>query len=73
MSTKIPVCPECDSSRFRPRSGRHNGLRGWYCDQCDKIHGDAAYREPYTASGINRDTLARKLLEMDPSEVSAHD
>lgn len=69
MSTDIAVCPECDSSDFRPRSGRHNGQPGWMCHNCDKLYKRAAYRQRHRNSGYSKDDLVARLLEMDPGPI----
>jgi transposase-like protein len=69
MTGKIPVCPDCDSSRFFPRSGRHNGEPGWKCVNCDELKDSVTYRDRKTPHNAASGTLARKLLDMDPEEV----
>jgi len=69
MSDTIPVCPECDSSQFRPRSGRHNGKPGWRCHDCDKHYKRPAYRERYRRGGYSKDDLVARLLEIDPGPI----
>ena len=69
MTAKIPVCPDCDSAKIFPRSGRHNGEPGWKCDECGEMKDMVAYRDrkmPHTAS---KNTLARKLMDMDPEDI----
>ena len=73
MTDEIPVCPECDSSRIFPRSGRHNGRKGWKCDDCREMYDHFVYREPYMTSGLDRSSLAYKLTQLDPSEVTGGD
>ena len=73
MSDEIPVCPECDSSRIFPRSGRHNGRKGWKCDDCVEMYDEPAYRERYQQAGMDSGTLAYKLMHMDASEVTGGD
>jgi len=63
MSTDIAVCPECDSSDFRPRSGRHNGER------CKSMVEEPIYRAPYRPAGIDTSTLAYRLEQMNADEV----
>jgi len=69
MSEKIPVCPDCDSSRIFPRSGRHNGQPGWQCDSCDELKDMVTYRSRKTPHNAASGTLARKLLDMDPEDI----
>jgi transposase-like protein len=69
MSNEIPVCPDCDSSQFRPRSGRHNGKPGWKCYDCETHHKRAAYRKRHKKGGYAKDDLVARLLEMDPEPI----
>jgi hypothetical protein len=73
VSNEIPVCPECDSSRIFPRSGRHNGRKGWKCDICVEMYDEPAYRERYRPTGFDKGSLPYKLLHTDPSEVTGGD
>jgi len=69
MSSDIAVCPVCDSSDFRPRSGRHNEQPGWMCHNCNKHYKRAAYRKRRRNSGYAKDDLVARLLEMDPGPI----
>jgi transposase-like protein len=69
MTRKIPVCPDCDSSRIFPRSGRHNGKPGWNCDNCEELKDHVTYRTPRTNGGLASGTLAHKLANMDPEDI----
>jgi len=69
MSQKIPVCPDCDSYRVFPRSGRHNGQPGWKCEICDELKTTVAYRDRKTEYTAGKGTLARKLMDMDPEDI----
>jgi len=69
----IAVCPECDKPEIYFRSGKQGGPRGYRCYGCratfDQPHHRPTRRNQN--SGIPKGSLARKLLEMDPGEVSS--
>jgi len=69
MTAKIPVCPDCDSSRFFPRSGRHNGEPGWKCENCGELKASDSYRDRKTPYSAARGTIARRLLDMEPEDM----
>jgi ribosomal protein L37AE/L43A len=68
MTTDIPACPQCDSSRVYPRNAKHGGTPGWSCEHCGHIS-SPVYRQPIQERGPGSHTLAGRLLEMDPAEV----
>lgn len=69
MTEKIPVCPDCDSARLFPRSGRHTGESGWKCDACGELKQTVAYRDRRGDFGFAPGTLAHKLANMSADEL----
>jgi len=68
--SEIDVCPECDSPHINFRTGSQGGPRGYRCYQCKVEFRTPERREQYKSGGIPSGTLAKKLWDMDPEEVS---
>jgi len=68
--SEIAVCPECDSSHIYYRSGSQGGPTGYRCQDCHAMVNRPMYRERYKHGTIAQGTLARKLLDMNPDEVT---
>jgi len=68
--SEIAVCPECDSSHIYYRSGSQGGPTGYRCQECHALVGKPMYRKRYKSGSPAEGTLARKLLDMDPEEVT---
>jgi len=69
--TDVKVCPECDQPTIYFRSGKQGGPKGYRCYGCSATFDDPHYRRSRAQDNcLRKDSLARKLLEMDPAEVT---
>lgn len=72
---QIGACPECDAAdvytrRPTAQGSTANDDRAYRCQDCGATFDDPHYRERESSpDSIGKNTLARRLLDADPSEV----
>ena len=70
LMSEIDVCPECDSPHINFRTGSQGGPRGYRCYRCKAEFATPERRHRHKSGAIPSGTLARKLWEMDPEELT---
>jgi len=68
--SEIDVCPKCDSPHINFRTGSQGGPRGYRCYRCKAEFTKPDRRGRHKSGAIPSGTLAKKLWDMDPEEVS---